>query len=133
MELSDDLLCLFNAKVEERGDSYVIEVQERELNLGVLQQQSPYRVAILPTQRTSKTVSHDDETHSHTRSEAPVEEGEEVDVKIESLGDQGDGIARVGPGYVVIVPDAEPGDRVTVEITNTRDTVAFADIVDGPY
>lgn len=133
MEISDDLLCLFNAEIEERQDSYVIEVPERELQLGLLHQQSPYRVAILPTQGTSETVSHEDQEQIHTGTEAPVEEGEEVDVEIESLGDQGDGIARVGPGYVVIVPDAERGDRVTVEITNTRDTVAFAEIVDGPY
>jgi predicted RNA-binding protein with TRAM domain len=55
------------------------------------------------------------------------------EVTIESVGDQGDGIAKVERGYVVIVPDGEPGDQPTVEITNVRQNVSFATIVDsGP-
>jgi predicted RNA-binding protein with TRAM domain len=51
-------------------------------------------------------------------------------VEIEHLGDQGDGIAKVERGYVVIVPDTSIGDRVTAEIQQARETVAFADVVD---
>jgi len=60
----------------------------------------------------------------------PVEESEQRDVKIENLGDQGDGIAKVEHGYVVIVPEMSVGDRVTVEIQQVRENVAFADVVD---
>ena len=49
---------------------------------------------------------------------------------IESLGEQGDGIAKVGRGYVVIVPDAHPGDEPTVRIDRIQDNVAFASVVD---
>jgi predicted RNA-binding protein with TRAM domain len=59
----------------------------------------------------------------------PVTEGERRTVTIETLGDEGDGIAKVERGYVVIVSDAEPGDSVTVEITNVRENVSFASIV----
>jgi len=59
----------------------------------------------------------------------PVEEGEQRTVEIESLGDQGDGITRVDQGFVVIVPDTERGERVTVEITDVKETVAFAEVL----
>lgn len=133
MEISEDLLCLFNAELVESQDSYVIEVPESEVQVGPLQQQSAYRVAMLPAQTTSETASHEGNKREQGSSEPPVKEGEELPVEIEDIGDQGDGIARVGPGYVVIVSDAELGDRVTVKITETRDNVAFADIVEGPY
>jgi predicted RNA-binding protein with TRAM domain len=60
----------------------------------------------------------------------PVKEGDIVEVEIENLGDQGDGIARVGPGYVVIVPETSRGERVSVEITEARENVAFAEVLE---
>jgi predicted RNA-binding protein with TRAM domain len=51
-------------------------------------------------------------------------------VTIESVGDQGDGIAKVERGYVVIVPDGQPGQQPTVEIDTVRQNVSFATIVD---
>ena len=53
------------------------------------------------------------------------------EVEIESLGDQGDGIAKVERGYVLIVPEVGPGEEVTVEIENVRQNLAFAQVVDG--
>jgi predicted RNA-binding protein with TRAM domain len=52
-------------------------------------------------------------------------------VTIETIGDQGDGIAKVDRGYVVIVPDAQPGDEPTVEIEQVQQNVAFASVVDS--
>ena len=46
------------------------------------------------------------------------------------VGDQGDGIAKVERGYVVIVPDALPGDELTVQIDQVQENVAFASIVE---
>jgi predicted RNA-binding protein with TRAM domain len=63
-------------------------------------------------------------------SQPPVAEGEVREVIIETIGDQGDGIAKVERGYVVIVPETERGDEVTVEITQARETVAFAQVRD---
>jgi predicted RNA-binding protein with TRAM domain len=43
--------------------------------------------------------------------------------------EQGDGIARVERGYVIIVPDTELNDRVTVKITEVRENLAFGEVV----
>ena len=59
--------------------------------------------------------------------EPPVSEGDTREVTIENIGSQGDGIARVERGFVVIVPGVDVGDELTVEITDVKDTVAFAE------
>jgi predicted RNA-binding protein with TRAM domain len=51
-------------------------------------------------------------------------------VDIEDIGDQGDGVTRVERGFVVIVPDTKQGERVTIEITDVRQNVAFADVIE---
>lgn len=131
MELSENLLCLFNADVEERSGSYVIEVPQREVEIGEIEAGTIYRVAMLPsgTQPTPDTASTPERGRSDERDAPPVEEGEMVDVEIEDVGDQGDGIARVGPGYVVIVPGTDMGERVSVEVTEVRENMAFAEVV----
>jgi predicted RNA-binding protein with TRAM domain len=80
----------------------------------------------LPSLSRERTTSDNDQE----RQDPPVEEGEQRDVEIENLGDQGDGITRVERGFVVIVPDTEPSERVTVEITDVRENVAFAEVVE---
>lgn len=127
--MDDDLLCLFSARVEERGRSDLIEVPEREVDLDTLDPGGTYRVALLSKARPS--ASEGTSARESSQPNIPVDEGDLVDVEIENLGDQGDGIARVGPGYVVIVPDTKPGDRVSVEIIEVRENVAFAEVVEG--
>ena len=81
---------------------------------------------------TTRTERLPTEAGTTTRADPngpPVTEGERRTVTIETLGDEGDGIAKVERGYVVIVSDAEPGVSVTVEITNVRENVSFASIV----
>lgn len=69
-------------------------------------------------------------TRARDPSEPPVQAGESREVDIEDIGNQGDGIARVERGYVIIVSETERGDRVTIEITTVRENVAFGDVVD---
>lgn len=136
MDISENLLCLFNSQVVERNGSYVIEVLEREITLGDIQPGQVYRVAVLSpvtepeTERDEPAIQRE---RQHDVPKPPVEEGDTVEVEIEDIGEQGDGIARVERGYVVIVPDTEMGDRVTVEITDVRQNVAFAEVIEGPY
>lgn len=59
----------------------------------------------------------------------PVAEGEERHLQIEDVGDKGDGIARVGPGYVVFVSDTEIGQQPLVRITTVRENFAFAEVL----
>ena len=85
-----------------------------------------------PSGETTRIARPPAEATATTRADSdgpPVSEGERRTVTIETLGDEGDGIAKVERGYVVIVSDAEPGDTVTVEITNVRENVSFGSIV----
>lgn len=131
MELSEDLLCLFTGRVEERNGSHVIELPEHEVDLGTLESGDVHRIAVFPPASNGATTEPDARSAgAPDAAEPPVAEGEVVDVEIENMGDQGDGIARVGPGYVIIVSETEVGERVAVEITETRENLAFADVVE---
>jgi predicted RNA-binding protein with TRAM domain len=137
MEISDQLRSLFSATVEAQDDSYVVEVPKQEIRLGAIQEDGRYQVAILSSPSTNGATDTDDATDTDTEPERergppnlPVTEGEQRTVEIESLGDQGDGIARVERGFVVIVPDTEQGERVTIEIADVTENVAFAEVIE---
>ncbi|MBX0297455.1 TRAM domain-containing protein [Haloarcula nitratireducens] len=49
---------------------------------------------------------------------------------MEAIGEQDDGIARFEREYVGIVPDAELGERVAVEIQHVRANAAFAEVTE---
>lgn len=130
MEISDDLLCVFTRNAEETEDGAVVRIPEQEIELGTLSPGETYRIAIYrqTTQETPAAAPRQESSRAVPK--PPVEEGEHVDVEIEGIGDEGDGIARVERGFVIIVPDTEVGERVTVEITDVRQRVAFADVVE---
>ena len=131
MEILEQLTCLFSGKVEERDGSYVVEVPDQELRLGGLQAGETYRVAVLPTSAANEADDADATPESEQASQTPpVEEGEQRTVEIEDIGDQGDGITRVEREFVVIVPDTKESERVTIEITDVRENVAFAEVVE---
>lgn len=130
MEISERLLCLFSAQIEQRDGSYIIEVPEQESQLGEIDTESTYRVAVLSTPSESKEQIKAESRRERDPPEPPVKEGENRKVEIEDIGEQGDGIARVERGFVVIVPDTEQTERVTVEITDVRENVAFAEVVE---
>ena len=171
MEISEDIRCVFSAELVERNGSYVIDVPDREVDLGTLTDGETYRVAMLSHERTAdadrtadgSAADSDDGVGSGVRKrsneadgsgsrsarasgtngstddgagsaddepEPPVDRGDEVTVDIEGIGDQGDGIARVDRGYVIIVPDTEKGERVRIRVTSVKQNVAFADVID---
>jgi predicted RNA-binding protein with TRAM domain len=55
-------------------------------------------------------------------------EGEIIKVRIEDVGKQGDGIARV-QGLVIFVAGAKPGDEVDVKVVRLGKNCAFAEKV----
>jgi len=59
---------------------------------------------------------------------APVKQDEELDVKIEAVGEKGDGIARK-QGFVLFVPNTKEGDEVRVRVTRVLKKVGFAEVV----
>ena len=139
-EISDSLRLLFETSVEDEGDRYTVAIPSEIVENGSIEVDESYRVALLaaeaadrtttPTpeegERTSVSAPEPDPSHSQG---PPVEEGEVRTVSIDTLGDQGDGIAKVERGFIVIVPGTKPGDRVEVEITDVKETVAFAETV----
>ena len=62
------------------------------------------------------------------RNFAPVKVGDELDVKIEAVGEKGDGIAKKD-GFVLFVPGAKQGDEVRIRVTRVLQKVGFAEVV----
>lgn len=60
------------------------------------------------------------------RSTAPVNVGDELDVRIEAVGEKGDGIARKR-GFVLFVPNTKEGDEVHIKVTKVLRKVGFAE------
>ena len=131
VEIPDRLECLFSTLIDQQSGSYRIEIPRSELEEGTITNGETYRVAIVsgtPRSDDAGTRQQPDDASSSpgadpdgpTQQSPPVEPGDVREVTIESLGDQGDGIAKIDHGYVVIVPDTRPDDEVTVEIENAR-------------
>lgn len=60
----------------------------------------------------------------------PVKVGDEMDVKIEAVGEKGDGVAKV-KGFVVFVPNVKEGDNVRIRVTKVLRKVGFGESI-GP-
>jgi len=108
MEIPEQLRCLFTATLEEQDETYRIEIPETELEVGPIQADETYRVAILSSPSRSDSESSrvtpgppDDDQEP---SGPPVAEGDTRTVEIEDIGDQGDGITRVERGFVLSSP-----------------------------
>ncbi|GGJ10935.1 deoxyribonuclease [Halobellus salinus] len=129
MEISDKLLCLFNADVRDEGDRYVVEVPKREVETGSVDPGETYRVALISraVESTSDPGEPDEPT---SEPQPPVEPGELRYVEIEDIGKQGDGIARVERGYVIIVPGTEVGDRVKIEVAEVKSNFAVGEVIE---
>ncbi len=62
------------------------------------------------------------------RGSAPVNVGDELDVKVEAVGEKGDGIAKKD-GFVLFVPNTKAGDEVKIKVTKVLRNVGFAEVV----
>jgi len=58
-----------------------------------------------------------------------IEEGETYDLHIESVGNKGDGIAKVDK-YLIFVPSTVKGEVVKAKIKKISGTLAFAEVVE---
>ncbi|EMA72587.1 TRAM domain-containing protein [Halorubrum distributum] len=135
-EIPDSFRSLFSAQIEERDGPYVVDIPSNEVEHDTLAVDETYRIAILASESSKEQKTQQDQPQSIVQEETPtsdgppVNEGEVRDVTIETTGDQGDGIAKVERGYVVIVPGGQPGDEPSVEIEQVKENVAFASIVE---
>ena len=144
--IPDSLQVLFTGTIEERNDgTYIVEIPHREVEQSSLTSGESHRVALLPPQEaadqqaTAPTGSSPNQqsngAHSNPNgtpaSSPPVSEGDVMGVEIVDEGDQGDGIAKVEGGYVVIVPEGNVGERLFIEIDAVKDNVSFGSVVSG--
>ncbi|WP_267643962.1 TRAM domain-containing protein [Haloarchaeobius amylolyticus] len=135
-EIPDSLQALFSARIQSCDDSYVLEIPSNEIDAGSLDPGETYRVALLESDTPSTTTTEATQTDTSPASardeptRPPVDEGEVRDLTIETIGQKGDGIAKVERGYVIIVPNTKPGDEPRVRIKKVRENVAFAKVLD---
>lgn len=132
-ENDSSIVCKYTAQLKTENGRYVIAVPDAEVEYGPLTTDGAYQVTIervtAQSQDTTTTATSSNSGPQASGTQAPVAEGERVNVEIEDLGQQGDGIARVGPGYVLIVPGSDVGDSVTVEVQEINPNFGFAEIV----
>jgi predicted RNA-binding protein with TRAM domain len=136
VEISDKLLCLFSERVRSEDGTYVVEVPQREVEAGSIDVDETYRVALISRDRATESETETEESESGPPSsepQPPVEVGEIRYVEVEDIGKQGDGIARVERGYVIIVPGAEIGERVKIEITEVKSNFAVGEIIEEEF
>ncbi|MFB6131446.1 MAG: TRAM domain-containing protein [Salinigranum sp.] len=139
MEIPDELVSLFSARVEWRQGSFVVEVPTNEVRYGTLDLDATYRVALLSARSPDRDalpvryrpVRRRRRGAVEIESEPPVAIGDVLTVEIEDIGEQGDGIARVDGEFVIFVPGTSVGDEVTIEVTHVVDTYAFGHVLDG--
>lgn len=62
------------------------------------------------------------------QNDPPVKIGDELDVKIEAVGEKGDGIAKK-EGFVLFVPNTQQGQQVKIKVTKVLRKVGFAEVV----
>ncbi len=59
---------------------------------------------------------------------APVSVGEELDVRVEAVGEKGDGIVKKN-GFVIFVPGVKEGEEIRIRVTKVLAKVGFAEKV----
>jgi predicted RNA-binding protein with TRAM domain len=64
----------------------------------------------------------------HVEKQCPVELGQELDVNITDVCQNGDGMSKI-QGYVIMVAKAKPRDRVKVKITQVGEKAAIGEII----
>jgi predicted RNA-binding protein with TRAM domain len=129
----DRLRALVTTEVNSQNGTLSVELPDELIDHDAIDPTESYQIALLAT-TTAPAKTESDQSASNSASQPvrgpPVEEGETRTVTIDTLGDQGDGIARVERGFVLIVSDAQPDDELVVEIESVQSNVAFASIIE---
>jgi predicted RNA-binding protein with TRAM domain len=132
MDIPDALRTVYSARLNEKNGRYYLTVPAREIESDTLRVDETYKLGILNPVGHSADHAGDkgtDGSASTKDDSPPVSAGERRTVTIEGIGDKGDGIARIDRGYVLIVPETDVNERVTVEVDQARDNVGFASVI----
>lgn len=124
------LLASFDTPVEKTADGRpVIPLSDALSERTPDELPDTIRVAVYKTSDTAADPPRPSETtppaeREPPASDPPVASGDYIDVEIQTLGEEGDGLAW-HDGFVIIVPGTTPGDEVVVEIERVQDTFAI--------
>ena len=106
ISMYSELSCLFSSLVEADDESHFIMLPSQELISLDIDTNATYRVLFLP--KSPEEKSPPDESLSPSTaslsSDALVTIGDIYEVLVEDIGNEGDGIARIGPGYIIFIP-----------------------------
>ncbi|MFA1609578.1 23S rRNA (uridine(2552)-2'-O)-methyltransferase [Halobellus rubicundus] len=61
---------------------------------------------------------------------APVSEGDELDVVVDDVGSEGDGVVKID-GYTLFVPGVETGESVRIRVDDVKANYGFAEVLNG--
>jgi len=64
----------------------------------------------------------------HIEKRCPFESGDELEVNITDVSPSGDGMSKI-QGYVIMVPNAKPRDRVKIKLTRVDKKTATGEII----
>lgn len=127
------LRALVTTEAKSQKGTLSVELPDELIEHDAIDPTEVYQIAVLATAskhaRSGSNQSASDSA-SRTSRRPPVQEGETRTVTIDTLGDQGDGIARIEHGFVLIVSDAQPDDELVIEVESVQSNVAFATIVE---
>jgi predicted RNA-binding protein with TRAM domain len=131
----EDILYLTRRSVEKRNGNYVIKIPEEQVEQGQVPVESPVKVALMrdngqQAPQGKRRPSQERGGHSPQSQQggsAPVQKGEVVEAKVESVGAEGDGMFKID-GFVVFVENADKGETVEAKITKVKANQAFAEL-----
>tara|TARA_A100001037_G_scaffold306718_1_gene354534 strand:- start:18119 stop:18508 length:390 start_codon:yes stop_codon:yes gene_type:complete len=119
---------LFFSTVESNEEFHFIKIPLQEFINSNLNEDELYRVLFLQKSPiTNSSISSSLSPHS---AKAPVNPGDVCEVTIEDIGSEGDGIAKVGLGYIIFVPKTDIGHKVKIKINTVAKKYAFAEVVE---
>lgn len=110
----------FDAEVSIQEDEVVFEVPSQILARSPVAPEELVRVGLFEQKNSSDGSSNSGQT-------PPIVEGDRLTLEIVTEGEQGDGVGFVDE-FAVIVPGGSVGTRPTVEVTDVKDSYAFAQL-----
>lgn len=130
--MHSELSCLFTSLIEVDDESHFIKLPSQELISLDIDTNATYRVLFLPKLPGEKSPSGESFSLPSISPppNAPVTIGETYEVLVEDIGNEGDGIARVGPGYIIFIPKTDIGHKVKIKINSVTNRCAFAEVVE---
>lgn len=120
MQSLSELVCAFTTRVFKQDEDLVVTIPKSECRMNNISSGDTVKVVLLDQENTNNPVAKEDTS-------TPVSEGDVLDVDVISVGNKGDGVAKIASGFVIFIPGGNVGETVTVEITEVAGSYAKAE------